>query len=595
MVFLSDLLNEAVYDSQGRKIGSLRDLVVSHGELFPTVVALAVAVPAPARLPARETLLVPWRYVVGLEEPRLSLNVPKESIKPYVPRNGELFLSRDVLDKQIVDTQGRRIVKVNDLKLAQVKGVARLLGADISFQAFLRRLVPFKVPERLVTWNYVEPLEAEAPSVKLTVPHSKLRELHPADLADLIEQMKPEAGTALLESLDVETAADALQEVESPYQADLVEELDSARASDLLEAMPVDQAADIIGDLSQEKAQEILSLMEEEPAQEVKDLLQYGERTAGGRMSTDVLMLKEDLTAEQAIEQLRLGAPEAETTYYLFITDREDHLVGVVSLRRLVTASPKKLLRDIMDRNVIKVNLDTDQEEVARVMAKYSLLAVPVVDERDRLRGMVTVDDVLEVVHEEANEDISQMAGTTVQDVQQAGSFWRAALGRFAWLSATLVGGVITALVMRNYSQSIQSLLALAYFIPLLLAVGASVGGQSLAVVSRGASTGAASPVEIFWKELGMGSIAGVVAGLAVALVAYLWLGTAELGLVVGASLAVTLVSATFIGAVLPLMLKALHLDPTLAAGPVVDPIIGVISVVIYLGLASRLLSYAIL
>ncbi|MBI4758710.1 MAG: PRC-barrel domain-containing protein, partial [Chloroflexi bacterium] len=139
MVFLSDLLNEAVYDSQGRKIGSLSDLVVSHGELFPTVVALAVAVPAPAPLSARETLLVPWRYVVGLEERRISLNVPVDSIKPYVPASGELFLSRDVLDKQIVDTQGRRIVKVNDLKLAQVKGVARLLGADISFQAFLRR------------------------------------------------------------------------------------------------------------------------------------------------------------------------------------------------------------------------------------------------------------------------------------------------------------------------------------------------------------------------------------------------------------------------------------------------------------------------
>ena len=593
MVFISDLLHEIVYDSQRRKVGTLADLVVTMHEVFPVVTAIVVSVSPRQPLPGNgPTRLIPWRQVASLEEHPIALNVPLESIQAHQPRAGELFLARDVLDKQIVDTQGRRIVKVNDLKLAQVRGVARLLGADISAQALFRRLLPFKFNERLVTWNYVQPLATEQDNVKLKIPYNKIKELHPADLADLIEQMRPEAGADLLEQLSVEHASDTLQEIEAPYQADIVEELDTERASDLLEAMPADDAADIIGDLTEERAEEILAGMQPAEAADVKELLRYDERTAGGHMNPNVVTLSEGMSAQESIERLRTLAPDTETPYYLYVIDDAEHLVGVTSLRALVTAQAATKVREVMSRDVIKVAVDTDQEAVADVIRKYGLLAVPVVDEQNRLQGLVTVDDVMDVMHEEATEDISQLAGTTVADVQQTTPAWQAALWRFGWLLASLIGGIIAGAIVRGYAGSLQSLVALAFFIPLLLATTSGLGTQALAVAGRGLAAGTHGLWASLGRELIIGGLVGVVAGLIVAVIAYLWGGTAAFGLVVGASIALALIVAALLGALIPFALQRAGLDTALFTSQVLDPLVDVVGILIYLSLATYLLRH---
>lgn len=595
MIYFSELLNRPVRDAENRKVGSLRDLVVSVDSVFPTVVAVILQ---GRGLPlGRETLNIPWSQITNLEERELYLSVPLAQLQTYQPREGELLLGRDILDKQILDTQGRRIVKVNDLKLAQIRGVARLIGVDVSLAGFLRRLgmqrvgrlLPIKLPERLVTWNYVEPLESEVSDVRLKIPYSKLAELHPADIADILEQMDVEEGVSLLQSLSDQTAAEVLTEVEPPFQADLVEEMDAQRASDLLEIMPPDEATDILGDLSHPKADQILSHMEPEEAAEVRGLLRYHERTAGGLMTTEVFKIPKSLSAEEAIALLRQKAPQAEMIYYLFVVDGEDRLVGVVSLRDLVTAGPETRLEEILNEDVIKVRLDTDQEEVAQVIAKYDLLAVPVVDEGGRLMGMVTVDDVIDVLEEEATEDISQMAGTTSRDVEGTASIWGAAGGRMGWLAASLGGGALSGLLLQAYGPSLSALQSLVYFVPLLLLVGGEVVAQTSAVVARALGLGLRRG--LVWREVGIAALLAAASGLLAAAISYGLAGQHLLSLVVGVSLFLTLLVAALLGGLLPLLLQGLRVSPSLVGRPILQPMIALLSLLIYLGLSTNLYS----
>ena len=592
MVYLSDVLNLHVLDSQGQTVGSVSDLIVNMREAFPVVAALLVTPATVGRvpLPVRSSpLIIPWRQVTSIEEPRLRLTVQRDQIHAYSPHAGDIYLARDILDKQIVDTRGRRVVKVNDLKLAQVRGVARLLGADISFWAFFRRLLPFRFNERLLTWNYVQPIDQDPKDVHLRVAGTTLSDLHPADLADLLEEMHPEAGVALLNSLDVETAADALQEMEGPYQTPLVEGMSAEHASDLLEAMPPDEAADIIGGLPEEKAEEILASMEPEPAHEVKELLQYDENTAGGRMTPEVFTLFSTMTAQQAIDKLRAEGPPPEKTYYLFVVSTQGELVGVVSLRALITARPETLIADIMQPDVITVHTNDDQEAVATVMRKYNLMGVPVVDDRKHLLGMVTVDTVLDVMHEETAEDISQAVGTVTEDVTHTAAPLEAARGRITWLTASLIGGLLAGLILSWFNLTLASTLTLIYFVPLIVAVGHVVGTQSLVVADR------SDPGDVrheVWKQLGIGVIVGAVSGLAVGVIAFLWLGAAALGVAIGISLTVTLIMAALLGALSPVLLRRFGLPSPLAGGPILDALNSTISVLLYLVLSTSLLRY---
>jgi Mg2+ transporter MgtE len=591
MVFLSDVLNVTVRDNQGQTVGAVADIIVNVREAFPVVAALVVTPATGGRvsLPTRPApLIIPWRQVVSIEEPRLRLNVARGQINAYTPHAGEIYLARDILDKQIVDTQGRRVVKVNDLKLAQVRGAARLLGADISFWAFFRRLLPFRFSERLVTWNYVQQVGQDPRDVHLRVPGTTLSDLHPADLADLIEDMHPDAGVALLNSLDVETAADALQEMEESYQAPMVESMTTEHASDLLEAMPPDEAADIIGDLSDDKAEEILANMEPEPAQEVKALLRYEENTAGGRMTPDVFTLHPDMTAQQAINAVRSAGPPPETTYYLFVVTKTGELVGVVSLRALISAQPATTIVHIMQKDVTAVHVNDDQSAVAAVIRKYNLLGVPVVDDQRRLLGMVTVDNVLDVMQEEREEDMSRAVGAVNEDITPRATPLDVVRGRIAWLSASLLGGLIAGVILSLFSLSISTTLSLVYFVPLIVAIGHVIGAQSFVVTER------ADPADVrreVWRQTIIGVIVGAVAGFAVAILAYLWLGDAAVATAIGVSLAATMIAAAILGALSPFILHRFGMPLSFAGGPMIDALNSVISVLLYMVLATAVLA----
>ncbi len=354
LIFLSTLFHRSIFDIEGHRLGVLKDVSVSLRETFPIVTGLVVT-PVGARLiaPGNNDMVIPWSQVENLEAERIHLTIGQERIAAYTPNQDELLLGRDLLDKQIVDTQGFRVVKVNDLKLAQIKGTARLIGADISFSGLLRRLgiltpiewvsriFPVRLSERTITWNYIEPIQVVkvattqlapamagaagttsggmVPQVQLNVSHTKLADLHPADIADILEQLDVEEAGAVLGRLDTETAADILNEVESKRQYEILSGLDPERASDMLEMLAPDDAADILADIPQEEAERLLSLMPANEAQPIRDLLRYGAETAGGIMTTEVLSLAQQLTVEEALAYLRQHSDHLEMIYYLYI------------------------------------------------------------------------------------------------------------------------------------------------------------------------------------------------------------------------------------------------------------------------------------
>jgi Mg2+ transporter MgtE len=634
MIFLSALLREHVCDLDGRRLGSLKDICVSLGEAFPVVTALVVSQPSLTN----NDLIIPWAQVDNLEEERrIHLTVKQAQIGDYTPYSDEILLRRDILDTQIVDTQGFRVVKVNDLKLAQIKGTARLIGVDISLNGLLRRLgaewllklVPARVEERIITWNYVEPIQVKTgvtgqlvpalagagrsalgiggviPQVQLNVSHAKLAELRPADIADILEQLDAEEAGAVLDRLSPTIAADTLNEVEYPLQSEILSELDPERASDLLEILPPDDAADILADIPLHEAERLLSLMPASESQPIRDLLRYNAQSAGGIMTTEVLGLAQDLTVEEALAYLRQHSEHLEMIYYLYIVDAEQHLIGIVSLRELVVAAPGTHLRELMDTNVIKVQADMDQEQVARLIAKYDLLGVPVVDQEDHLLGLITVDDVIDVIHEEQAEDFSEMAGASVEELEEEEHFsFKATLKRMTWLSVNVVAGFLVALVFyqilgrplidnavhlqaSGLASGLHSPLALSGLIcltPMLLLTSGSVGSQALGIAGwQLRSTRGLAFWRGIFRELRLGAVGGILASIVVALLTWLLFRSWGLGAAIGLGLGFTLMLAALCGLILPTLFQRLRLQGSLVSAPLLDPLIAVISLSIFL------------
>lgn len=323
----------------------------------------------------------------------------------------DLWLRRDVLDQQIVDKHDLRVVRVSDVRLAEiVDGTVVVVGVDPGYAAVLRRLVPHGWGDRIaralrlkdkgcIAWSDVEPTTlSDNGAIRLRTSLHGFRRLHPADIAEILEQLNPSDRNALLESLPVETAADAVTEADEEVQREIMEQLDPGMAADILEEMEPDDAADIVQDLSGSKRKELLDEMEAEEAEEVKELLHYDENTAGGLMTPEFFALPVHVTAQQAIDMLRETAPEAETVYYLYVVDDDKRLAGVISLRDLIVAQPATPVWNFMveGESVVRVMVDDALEDVAAQLEHYDLLAVPVVDREDRLIGIVTVDDTLE-------------------------------------------------------------------------------------------------------------------------------------------------------------------------------------------------------
>jgi CBS domain-containing protein/sporulation protein YlmC with PRC-barrel domain len=400
-IFVSEVYRKPVLDQTGEEIGRLKDIIVGLGEPFPAVTSVVISA-------GKDTYLVPWDMINLFNRRVISVNARRDVLKPAEVASSDILVCRDLLDKQIVDINGAKLVRVNDLELGDVKGKLCLVAADIGLRGLLRRigvekngekvlaLFKYKLQRKLISWTYVQTVEPKLTRLTLTVSRQKVSSLHPADLAEIISEVSQKERTAIFGSLDVDTAAEALHELEPRVQVDIIDDMSKERASDILERMPPDEAADVLGDLPEAKAQELINLMEKEEAEDVQELMEHEDNTAGGLMTTEFLEFPPDMTVEEAIKELRLEAPNVETIYYLYIVDQNEHVNGVVSLKNLILAMPQALLSDIMLTPVKTLPLEAEQKDVAEFVSKYNLLAAPVVDENGSIRGIVTVDDVVD-------------------------------------------------------------------------------------------------------------------------------------------------------------------------------------------------------
>ncbi|MBI3609993.1 MAG: magnesium transporter [Nitrospirae bacterium] len=402
-VFVSEVLSKPALDAAGDEIGRVQDFIVSPGEIFPKVAFVVVKGP-------REPVVIPWEQVAFFNKKFLSLNILGREIKLDAVKENDILIARDILDKQIVDVNGAKIVRVNDLKLGEVKGHFCLIAADVGIRGLIRRLlgrrikdqlgrfIHHRLPHHLIGWNYLEHLKPKITRLTLSVPRGLLNRMHPADLASVIQQMPARDRIVFYESLDLKAAAEVLHELEPAVQVEIVSRMDPEHAVDILERMPPDEATDVLGDLPPPKAQKLMALMNREDAKEVQDLLAHTEDTAGGLMTTEFLTFSPDLTAGETIEIIRKQSADVETIYYVYMADPNGRPIGVLSLRELIMATPEARLSEIMTTRLKTVTPETHQTEVAKTMSKYNLVAIPVVDRDRKMLGVVTIDDIVDLL-----------------------------------------------------------------------------------------------------------------------------------------------------------------------------------------------------
>ncbi|MGI6036074.1 MAG: magnesium transporter [Limnochordia bacterium] len=423
-----------------------------------------------------------------------------------------------------------------------------------------------------------------------------IKEMHPTDQAELIKELTPTERQQVFSHLSYEQLAEIVAELHYEEQQDLLKELGRDKIPGVLDEMSSDDVVDLLRELEMEQAQELLDLMGTEEAQDVRDLLVYPEQTAGALMTTEYVALPHQLSAGKAIEALRIISPDAEMIYYVYVIDEAERLVGVVSLRDLIVAKPITPLHQIMRKKVISVPAGMDQEEVALLLDKYDFLALPVVDVGNHLLGIITVDDVMDVITEEATEDIIKMAGIHGMDDFTL-SPKEAAMHRLPWLVFLLIAGFFTGSIITHFEDTLQSVMTLAAFIPVIADMAGNTGTQALAVAVRSMALHkfvGKDVLELLRQEARIGLIIGTVCGLLVALFAFLWHGNPFLGFVVGVSMWVTLLVSTIIGALMPVLFNALGVDPAVASGPFITTVNDIVGLGIYFSLATRFLSYLV-
>ncbi|MCR4441383.1 MAG: magnesium transporter [Peptococcaceae bacterium] len=427
-----------------------------------------------------------------------------------------------------------------------------------------------------------------------------LADLQVADIAEVLEELETTEQRWVVSLLDNETAALVINELDPELGGELLGNLHEERVSEILEEMSSDDAADLLSELSDTEQARYLELLETEDQQDVRELMKYREDTAGGLMTFEYVAIREDITAAKAIEELRETAPDAETVYYVYVINTKNQLVGVISLRELIIASPDSLIRDIMRRNVISVPVDMDQEEVARIVSRYDFLAVPVVDHDKSLLGIITFDDVIDVINEEASEDIYRLAGAPgeVEEEEEEDFFLRirASLkARLPWLFITMLGGLVSGKVLSHFSGEISAVVALAFFIPLLTGMGGNVGTQSSTVTVRGIATGqirSGDIMRVILREALTGLAIGAVLGFIVGIVASWWQSKPMLGLVVGLAMLGNMFTAATMGTIVPLFFRRIGIDPAVASAPFISTAIDITGLVIYSTLATLLISH---
>lgn len=415
--------------------------------------------------------------------------------------------------------------------------------------------------------------------------------LHPADVAQLLRHFDPDEQWLIFSVIDdPHFVAAILSEADADISEQVVRRADSRFMAAVFRAMPSDDLTDLLNQLPNDLTQAILPHIKDLDA--VHTLMQYGKDTAGGIMTTDFVALPERMSVEEAIKEVR-AASEKEVVFYIYVVDDANRLRGVMSLRQLILGAPTQTLGEIMTKQVWKVHLETDQEEVARLVAHYNISAIPVVDERDILVGVVTVDDIIDVIHEEASEDIAYLSGSSRPLHTLIGApplvVTRA---RLPWLAAALVGGLVSGSILNLFTGTLTQLISLSVFIPVIMAMGGHHGIQTSTMFIRGLATGEIRHIlRPLWKEFLVGCIMGAVCGVALGVVASVWLESWTLGVVAGVAMFFSLNTSAMMGVLLPAFFHRIGVDPAITAGPFITAIQDVTGIVIYLGLATLLLS----
>ena len=422
-----------------------------------------------------------------------------------------------------------------------------------------------------------------------------LAKMHPAELALIFRHITPEERhEAFLTIASVEHAAEVLSELDEHLIEELITALPIEKTMLLMKAMSSDDEADILQLLPEELAEQILDRLKGDESEEMENLMAYPENSAGGLMIPDVFALHEDITVKEATASIQ-NQEEQEMVFYLYVVDDRQHLVGVISLRDLITSKPDRKLSELMITRVHAVQPLTDQEEVAQIVSRYNILAVPVVDEANKLMGIITVDDVIDVIREEATEDFLQMAGAgRDRDILLKSAFSNAKT-RVPWLFASWLGGMLVASIITTYEDTLGQVLALMAFLPIIIGMAGNVGTQTATIIVRGIATGRVAPataISLVLKELRVGLLLGALyglllggAGYLLGLTGYLDLGvmtSMELGITVGAGIVLAMATAAFVGALVPVLLHRINLDPAVATGPFVTTSVDVLGVVVY-------------
>jgi magnesium transporter len=427
---------------------------------------------------------------------------------------------------------------------------------------------------------------------KLDTLKKLIAEMRPADVADLIEHLAADERIPIFQLLEPEGAGDVLVEIEPPVQERILKDLDNKAISDIVAELDSDDAADLVGDLPADRAKEVIDAVDDHVSEELEKLLPFPDDTAGGLMALEFVAVKADVTVGDAIKTVREEGREIENLYYIWVTDDFQRLVGVISLKDLVLEPEDRKVSEIMNPDVISVGVDTDQEEVANIVRRYDLVSIPVVDDYFRLVGRITHDDIMDVIEEEIDEDMSLMAGVIDQEVTEESTI-KISRARLPWLIAALFGGVFAAVVINQFEASLQTMISLSFFFPVVMAMGGNTGIQAATVVVRGLATGDIGLVNIgkrLWMELRVALINGIICGGILGLIVGFWVGDYRLGIIVNAALFLIIVLSGIIGAAVPLALKRLNVDPALAAGPFVTTSNDILSLLIYLGLTTLFL-----
>lgn len=431
--------------------------------------------------------------------------------------------------------------------------------------------------------------------IQLTENNENIRaiidELQPYDLGLIFFQLSGDKRKPFLSQLLDEEIAEVLKDLNYDEKRQVITTLDPGRITDVFNVMKSDDVADILGELQEdENVETYLTDMTTDEAAKVRALLIYSEDSAGGLMTHEYVSVFNTYTVQQVIDHLRREAPTAETVYYVYVTEPNGRLTGVVSIRELLIATPETPVVDVMYERVISVDADTDQETVARILERYDFLAVPVVDKSGKLLGIVTVDDIVDVIIEEAQEDISRLSAVGADDKTGIISPWSVIKRRLPWLVMLLFIGMLTATILQKFEATIEQVTALTYFMPMIAGMTGNTGTQSLAMVIQGLAYGNISREtvwKVLWREFAVAILIGSCCSVLIALMALIWKGDLILGIVVGSSLLFTLIVGTMAGTIIPIVLNMLKVDPTAASGPLITTLNDIFSITIYFSIAS--------